>query len=372
MVLQCPLCHGDPSFRLLGAKCTECGGSETVLAPWALREQQAATFFPPPPTEPTKAKTPEEERTDIDRPAQALSKAEPNQDPNLFAGILTFARCLGIVSGILSVNLLIQQGFEPALVAVFDSVLDGYETFMEGLFGPLEPHLERLLQSTGWNQDLQPHWKHVLVLMWLYFGTVTRVIMRFYTSQGERIKIAVLTVWGFLLALASSLGAGAVVLDDTLSNVLMAVFPIVGYMLYQLGWSGFLATLGTQESWWNRYRAAFWLYLGPRVVAVIIAAFVLISIVDVLPFWTPPSPGLAVLLGLTVVLAFYWLWTGLKGMLGWPRPQDWSAFDLLNKVRWWWQSWHKMANTKIGKEMLMVLGGAFLFLLLGGATWVGQ
>ena len=273
---------------------------------------------------------------------------------------------LGIVFGIMSLVLLVEQGFDVGFSSAFGTVVDQYESSMDVLFGPAEPFLTNLLESTGFDLELHPHWKHVLVIMSFYFGAVARVLWRFYKTQEERFYIALLTTWGLLLAFAASLGAGSIEVDDALSNVLMAVFPIAGFVLYQFGWAALLATLGHQERWWIRFRAAVNLYIGRRVIGVIAAALVLVTAAIELPIVkTPQSPGLVLLLGLVVALALFMLWTGAKGVLEYPKAPEWANADFRSQVVWTWNSWRATGNTRIGLSMLATLSGALLFVVAG-------
>lgn len=272
---------------------------------------------------------------------------------------------LGWIFGSLSLVLLAKQGFNFGFITPLAHVLDFYEKSMRLLFGWAEPYLGDLFRWCGLDLRIYPHWKHVLVLMCLYFGVVTKVIWPSFKSRRERELLVVLTAWGALIAVGASLAAGGVALRDGRSNGLMAVFPLVGFVLYQLGWVAFLATLGRQETWWNRYRAAARLYIGPGTIGVIVVGLILGTLSDKLPFSKAlPNLGLALLFLLIVILAFYWLWTGVEGAVAWHKPQDgswWRTFWSKS----WWESWHVSSNARIGLSMLKAIGGAAVYVLLG-------
>jgi hypothetical protein len=272
---------------------------------------------------------------------------------------------LSWIIGAMSLVLLAKQGFDFGLVAPLARAVDFYEKLMRHGFGWAEPYLSDLFRWAGLSLRLYPHWKHVLVLMWLYFGVVFKVIWPKFKSRRERALLLVLTAWGALLAFGASLAAGAVALRDGRSNGLMAVFPLVGFVFYQLAWAGFLAAVGSQETWWNRYRAAARLYIGPGTIGVILAGLILGTLADKLPFARAlPNFGLALLFVLVIILAFYWLWTGVQGAVLWHKPPDGSWWQTFRSMSWW-KSWRVMSNARIGLSMLKAIGGAVLVILMG-------
>ena len=236
---------------------------------------------------------------------------------------------------------------------------------MRLLFGWAEPYLGDLFRWCGLDLRIYPHWKHVLVLMCLYFGVVTKVIWPSFKSRRERELLVVLTAWGALIAVGASLAAGGVALRDGRSNGLMAVFPLVGFVLYQLGWVAFLATLGRQETWWNRYRAAARLYIGPGTIGVIVVGL-LLALCQTNCRSLRPCPTWAwhFCSSLIVILAFYWLWTGVEGAVAWHKPQDgswWRTFWSKS----WWESWHVSSNARIGLSISKPSEDAAVYVLLG-------
>ena len=154
-------------------------------------------------------------------------------------------------------------------------------------------------------------------------------------------------------------------LDIESSNLLIVLFPLLGFVLYQLAWSAFVATLGKQETWWNRYRAAAKLFTGPSTLLVMAGALVLVPLANKLTAaHRLPNVGLSILFLLLVVLAIRWLWTGVQGAVGWHTPPGgdwWQTF----RGSTWRESWRVMSNTRIGLGMLKAIAGAIVFILLG-------
>jgi hypothetical protein len=267
--------------------------------------------------------------------------------------------------GILSIALLAKMGFRLGLVAPLTHLLDYYEKLMHILFGWSEPYLTALLRWTNWDLTIHAQWKHVLIILWLYFGVVTKVTLSSFKSLRERLLIGALTLCGVVISLSASIAAGTVVLTDGQSNASMLVFPLLGFALYQLALAVWLATLGRQETWWNRFRAAARLYIGPSTVVIIMLALLLALFADRLPrLESVPNFGLALLFVLFILLAFRWLWTGVDGAVRWNKPENRSWWEEFRNFRWW-QSWRVMGNTRIGLAMLTAIGGAAAFLLVG-------
>ena len=271
------------------------------------------------------------------------------------------ADSLGTIFGVLSMALLVPRGLNPGIAAPFKLVLDFYEKSAHQLVGWAEPYLIQFVRWAGFTIQLHPLWKHVLLLMWLYFGVVAKVIWPKFKSPKERSLLVALTAWGLLLAFVAAMAAGTIDLVSPGANGVAAVFPLLGFALYQLAWAGYLATIGRQENWWNRYRAAARLYLGPGVVAAIVVGLTLIVFAQRVPGVARlHSPALGLLFGLTVLLAAYWLWTGVEGAVYWhkaPGNTFWQTFRDM--------TWRKSWNTRIGLAMLRCIGGGTLFVLLG-------
>jgi len=275
------------------------------------------------------------------------------------------AELLTALFSTLSIVRLAQQGFNLGFATPAANCLGYYEKLTHLLFGWAEPYLVAVIHWGGWNVQLQPSWKHVLVLSWLYYGSVTKVIWPKYRSRRERALLLLLTVWGGIIGLATSVAGGAVTVNDSPSTVVMAAFPLVGFVLYQVSWAAFLATLGVQESWWNRYRAAVRLYIGPGTIGVVGLTIFLCAFADSVPLLRAlRNPGLTLLFVLILFLALYWLWTGVLGAVYFIKPQDKSWWQTFRAMRWW-QSWRVSSNYRIGFTMLTAIGGAALFILLG-------
>jgi len=278
--------------------------------------------------------------------------------------MLKVASPLATLFSALSIVVLARQAFNLGFAVPFTRILDFFEKSLRPLEWA-EPYLSHMAQWAGWNLQLQPHWRPILVLTCLYFGTVTKVIWPKFKSRKERSLILVLTAWGGLIAIGSSIAAGAIALNDTRSNVVMVVFPLLGFVLYQLAWAAFLATIGAQESWSIRYRAAVRLFVGPGTLAVIVVALALCAFARKVPLLMAlHNPGLTLLCVLILLLAIYWLWTGVEGAVYYHKPQDkswWQAFRSMN----WWESWRVLSNTRIGLSMFKCIGGAVLFVLFG-------
>lgn len=276
---------------------------------------------------------------------------------------------LEVVFRAFSLIFLIRLVFTKGLAAPFELILESYVKGVDFLFGWVGPYVTQVLGWFGWSIQLRPLWMHVLVLMGLYFATVTRIIWPVFKSRKQRLATLLLTLWGVLLAFSAAIAAGSLRVSTTgPASALVMVFPLVGFVLYQLGWAGWLAAIGEQESWWARFRAAMHTYAGSGVLTVIFLMVSLAVFGDRIPVISHlPSRGLVFLFILVLLLALYWLWTGVRGAVGWhmthgtPKATWWQTF----RKGAWWEAWPRLSNTRIGLSMLKSIVIAIVFLIVG-------
>jgi hypothetical protein len=264
-------------------------------------------------------------------------------------------RVLGIIAGVFSLTILAWKGFHFSFGPFLLGVLEFYENQAREFFNLFEPFIKEQLANLqaffGWDLQLYPHWKHAFVLMWLYFGTFARATW----AAGLRSLAAIVLLWGGFIAFVAGVLSGAVALDSTTSNMVMAFWPIAGVVVFALGWGALSATFDRAggytwlEHFWSvtlRYPVRFALF-GALTLGVGTQA-------DKIPFvQTLPSPGLALLFALLVVLVLDSLWDGAGARRGAGGTR--------------WQKFLNDPNTRLGLDMLSVIGLASFVVLLGMA-----
>lgn len=262
--------------------------------------------------------------------------------------------------GTLSVVMLIKHGFEVSFVSALLIVLDYYEGGMRLLFVWVEPYIGALLRilSTwiGLEMQLFSHWKHVFVLLGVYF---VRDVSETYAvdRRGSAIFLAVL---GIVFGLLASIGSGTIALSqgDRLASFLIVAIPVFGVTGYDLGKLLWYATWLREwtaerydeplQDWWPYLRDRLHFVARLLAVGLAVAWFGL----DVGFVQQSRNPGLVLLLALVMLLTIYWL------VIGAIRAKDVRIDDDT-----WLQAFQRTGAALLGIAMLRVLIFSALFLL---------
>jgi hypothetical protein len=174
----------------------------------------------------------------------------------------------------------------------------------------------------GLDLHVHPHWKHVFVLLGVYFFRDSRMFRRL----GYYDVAAVSLMWGAIVAFATGVVVGLIPLarGDMWSNFLIGATPVAGFFVYILG-PTFASALWRREDS-ARYLGGrvepFWSYIWRRAkrnflvlgVGVVFLGLCLLvpAVGDVVPaIREVRGPGLVLLAVLILLLAAYWLWRGL-------------------------------------------------------------
>jgi formylglycine-generating enzyme len=265
-------------------------------------------------------------------------------------GVWLILRVALIILGVGSTLALVRSGLSFSLAEYLNYALNHFDAWLAYVLQFIEPLLKALfvwLQQFGVFFDLQPHWRHAFVVLWLLLSTITRATASFSSNP-----IATLAryVWGLLCALAAGILAGTVPLSD------LAIFfwPAAALALYAVVTHAISAAQNPAgfSDWLRRFGLAGILLAGSAVGFTVLAtrAFGRNNVIAssywefhslVSPF--DPSPGLALLvIGLTV-LAMCFLFFGL------PNQSD---------------SGERNPGTEVGVNILSVLGGAAILVAL--------
>jgi len=213
--------------------------------------------------------------------------------------------------------------------------------------------LTALNDITGLSLSLHPHWKHVVILLWLNIGAESRNAWR----MGDRGYSAFAAISGLFISLIAGVASGLFDVGDMWSNVFVALFPMLGYLLWAFGalaYHGFnigkeynirpLSSLG-RKYWWMAFSggATYSLLRFGVGLAIIVAA----------TGWSQLTgsrvTGLAMLGAWVVFLAMYWIVTGVVQ----ARDERAKAFD--------------NADFQHGWIMITAIAGAVGLLSLGTA-----
>lgn len=246
------------------------------------------------------------------------------------------ARALNIILGTLSAAKLIEHAYHLGFGPTLQIVLDYFERLAAVVFSPSEPLIKEALANLrdliGWDAQLYPHWKHIFVLMMIYFTARFRA----FWSIGEYASAILLLIVGLVVAIAASVAAGTVPIIPgadkvVMSNMLMAVYPVAGAMIFDLA-EITRASISRHEVMAARLdrpdltRSECFFFLA-RKVAIRFAFASLLLLIGTQASSVPilrdmPSPGITILGLLIVNLSFYWLYQGAQSALRTMRYEN--------------------------------------------------
>ena len=162
---------------------------------------------------------------------------------------------LGLLFSALSVVMLVKQAADVGFVSALGVIVAFYEETVQKLFGWAEPTIRSLFDAWrrqfGWDLQLRPHWKHVTVLFWLYFGAYVRTraagVKTAETGKWVyRSELAVIALAGGLVAVVVGVLCGTLALDDPGTNLLVVVLTLSGAIVFEFAK---IATRTVGHSW---------------------------------------------------------------------------------------------------------------------------
>lgn len=239
---------------------------------------------------------------------------------------------VAVIAAILSLSVLGWHGLGLNLGPSFNWLLTTYEEQASRFFRLFEeplvrPLLHLLSDWTGVSLTLHPHWKHVVVLLWLNIGAELRNAWR----MGNKGYSVFAGVTGIVISLITGLASGVFGIDSVWSNVFVALFPMIGYLVWASGALGYHATntlghygrhLPQQTSriyWWRSFRSGVkYSLLRFGFGVLVIAAGSAWSL-----YTGDMVTGLAMLGVWILFFALYWLITGALS----ARAAGQSVFD---------------------------------------------
>ncbi|KCZ89976.1 hypothetical protein [Hyphomonas johnsonii] len=253
---------------------------------------------------------------------------------------------LSFVMGVLSLVMLAKQGLELGFVAPLETVTEFYrklvQVFLGWADGPLGSLVARLAPHVP-DIHLQPHWKHILVPMWLYVGADCRIMWKI-----GRLRAAVFfALTGGLLALLASVAAGAVAVDDPLMRPLL--FPVAALVVFnflQAIWDALFKPVPGRTRW-----QVFGHYAGLFALGNLVLGAVVVAVGLTLQGLGLPGVNLVLLLVLVGLLALRDMSVAALGVEARRKPDQ-----------TWRQCFLAMANVRLGLAVFATLGAALALL----------
>jgi hypothetical protein len=271
----------------------------------------------------------------------------------------------GVVVGALALSALIVHGFGIAVGAPFGGLLDTYELISQAVFGKFEPVTEHALtivqRHLGRQLHLYPHWKHVFLLLWLYFLADLRSAI----EQSKWLIAFILFLWGTLVAVIGSIGAGTVPLDGDApqsAHTVLVAFPVAAVTLHQIAWC-LLEAIGSRTPGESASRR-FIMFLREEVLPIALGGLVAIALCYYAPrvplLAQSSDPGVALLIASLVTLAVFHLWRG--GV--------YAALDRHPSENWW-RTVSRTGSARLATFMLSTLAGSTLIFAADAAMKLG-
>ncbi len=135
----------------------------------------------------------------------------------------------------------------------------------------IKPYIENAIEwILAWRINLYPHWKHIFVLLSLYFfsGARTEFVVHHYFTAIFRLLL------GFCIASAVAIGIGILPLTrlDVGANFLIAAIPLFGTSINDIALRAWRATFTRAKELARRHEIAqsWWKYFRPAFIGVLI------------------------------------------------------------------------------------------------------
>lgn len=220
------------------------------------------------------------------------------------------ASFLGLGASMLSLASLIFQGFELGVSAPIAAMLAFYETILNAALGWAEAPLAAFagLASSwiGVNLHPAPEWKHIFVLVWLYFSTDARSSF----MQKSAVTGVATLLFGALVSLAAVAASGGGG-GSGVSDILWAIgVPLAGFVLHAVIES-VLTTIFYKEAGRSVAQSMRY-YFMTEVLSAFVASVgaILIAMLGALHL-SASWAAIAALAGFVIVRGGFWLARGL-------------------------------------------------------------
>lgn len=300
----------------------------------------------------------------------------PAPPPRAEGEVLAFLRSLllprstpeliGTVLGALSVLSLAQTAHESGFGPAFTVMIGYYDRLIQALLLPLQPVASALVAAAASlvpiRIELQPSWKHVFVLMGIYYFRSAQAAL---FLDGDRLTAAFRFVLGAVVALAIGAATSAVSADHASSAaaVWIALFPVLGNLIYGAFDAAWDSARGLIDPVWDGGAQALRMpsrseHLLGALRGVLTRGLGGAALALITFFLTPvaslANPGIATLAVLIFALSLYWLLLGTFQQAPHIRRAQGPAGSWLGAVR-------RSSGVRLGSSMVKVF---VLFLIL--------
>ena len=277
---------------------------------------------------------------------------------------------LSVVFATLSIVMLIKHGIDMgSFTPPLQLLLNYYEALINVLLGWTEPYLHAMLaflrDLLGLDDlRLDAHWKHVFVLMMLFFGAFVRDVLRF-NRMGSAITAAafgILLSLGIGILLGTSWVSDAAASQSVLLNGLTAALPLVvmvaTFVVVGIGYAVTEAH-NRGEHWWQyMIRLPTTLLVFAALLLCVIALSLWIrgylwdfrSDLQFLLSLLMLPRILLILIGAAAFAIFLVIWGALN-----------AGVNARRRGTTWRQQFFFRDSTRVGLAMLAVMGGATAF-----------
>lgn len=268
---------------------------------------------------------------------------------------------LGKILAVFSVVSLIKKAFDKGFAYFFSVVIDYYNKLINALFGWADPFLASFVDYLNsifeLNLDLLSHWKHILVLLNIYFLRIASINFEYgYKKTGVFAGIS-----GFIISFLASIIIGSISLNElNLLTVFKALLiPIFAIFLFDVLRQIWIATFSriyiagiyktAPKSWWLFFKPNLFFCIFQALGSIIIAGLFLL-----IPFVKDSRSPFLFSLGLLVIcLSIYRVFLAIAEI---PK--------LMTDDKSLITSFLRSSSAGVGLSMISLFFWLFIFLLL--------
>ena len=215
-----------------------------------------------------------------------------------------------MLAGIASLMNLLTSVFKIGLLPTVALCLQWYDGLVGTFLNPLKDIIEFVAHQLRWPISLQPHWKHIFILFNLYIVRSVQNSYRQHRPTGFFRALLGLTI-GILVGVAS--GALELQRDNAAHNFIVALVPVLGLFAYGSIFGVWQATVrysverSRRPQITSRYQALYGHVAAATRRTAVGTVIILAAIFLPFPKFVT-SVGLAIVLILVILHAFYNLW----------------------------------------------------------------
>jgi hypothetical protein len=266
--------------------------------------------------------------------------------------VLSIASLLSFLLGLLSLIVLAKQGLLIGIAAPFEQLIQYYQKITDFFLGWADTPIENLIDYLEHMLNRKLHfdrvWKHIFILLWLYFGSDIRINLRSGRYSFGLFSLA----WGSVVAIVTSVVTAAFGFSAPQLSMPAISVPIIGIIVFDLFrciWGASFsppdptAVFLPSQLWIDRFIRRTYIYVVPTIIIGCLILFCARTQAGNPLLANSGNPHLIFLIFFFLLIALYWIARG-----GWLRITVNQDSDMMN----------------VGILMLAVILGALVFLLL--------